>query len=137
MNTNTAQDLERDLTHFYGTDGYCRWSILFPDMVLTDGAKFLAERAGAYWLMDAIASHQKSARRRNEAMQDFQVWTLTVDESRRAILAGSHDSGGGHKGAPTIRQVIEYTDFPLAEQKLYVAPLGDGRHSVIMLPSEY
>lgn len=55
----------------------------------------------ACWLVDAVASYQLVVKVRQES---FQVW---------------------------LRQVIEYTDFPLNEITLYFA---DG---VLMLPSEY
>ena len=42
------------LAHFIGTEHYYR---LTPSAVLTDGTKYLAEAAGAFWLMDAIASY--------------------------------------------------------------------------------
>jgi hypothetical protein len=120
-----------DLAQFTGTEGYTRWSPLFRSMCLTDGAKFLAEKAGAYWLMDAIASHQPNARRKNADLKDFQLWTLKVKDNK-ATLTCQADSDQ----TATIRQRIEYTDFPLAEIKLYVMPL-DEKHFVIMQPSEY
>ena len=57
--------------------GVVRWSPLFRQMVLTDGAKFVADNGGAhgaYWLMDAIASHQPKALR-NEMLRDIQFWS--------------------------------------------------------------
>ena len=42
------------LAHFIGTEHYYR---LTPSAVLTDGTKYLAEGAGAFWLMDAVASY--------------------------------------------------------------------------------
>ena len=123
-----------NLGHFTGTEGYTRWSPLFPRMVLTDGAKFVAENGGghgAYWLMDAIASHQPTCMK-HEMLREMQFWTLKVNPDKSCVLECRKDSG--HK--PTVRQEIEYTDFDLAEIKLYVAPL-DEKHYVIMLPSEY
>ena len=49
------------LAGFSGTEEYHRYSPLFRRMLLTDGAKYVADNGGghgAYWLMDAIASHQ-------------------------------------------------------------------------------
>ena len=42
------------LALFTGTQHYYR---LARKHLLTDGTKYLADAAGAYWLMDAIASH--------------------------------------------------------------------------------
>ena len=35
-----------ELRNFTGTEGYTRWSILFPRMVLTDGARYVATAKG-------------------------------------------------------------------------------------------
>lgn len=112
------------LTQFTGTEGYTRWSPLFRNFVLTDGALYVAEEAGAYWLMDAIASHFRSYR-----TQDFVVATL---KKRPKTWLLTLDDGNSNKLAS---QVIEYSDFPLDEIKLYAAPQGD--LWVILLPSEY
>ncbi len=58
--------LDLDLSGFTGTDHYYRWSSLFRNCLLTDGTHYLAETAGAYWLMDAIASHQPKLRRHQD-----------------------------------------------------------------------
>jgi hypothetical protein len=47
-------DWVSNLDGFTGTEAYHPWSILFRKAVLTDGAKYLADKAGAYWLMDVI-----------------------------------------------------------------------------------
>jgi hypothetical protein len=93
----------------------------------TQGVLFLAENAGAHWLIDLIASHQLDKRLRTE---DFQLWTLTVRSDKTASAEVFRDSGQ----PPLLFQEIEYTDFPVelaAEIKLYV------RDGVLMLPSEY
>lgn len=126
-----AKELESDLNQFTGTEGYHRWSILFRSMVLTDGAKYLAEKAGAYWLMDAIASHQP-AMRKNAKLQDFQLWILKRVKGKEFLLACYEDSDR----KPFIKQKIEYSDFPLDEIKFYVQP-ADESTKVVMLTSEY
>jgi hypothetical protein len=116
-----------ELDHFTGTDGYHRWSILFKNMFLTDGAHHLAERAGAYWLMDIIGSYQPALLKKGEF---FQVWHIYVNSDRSAQVY-CDDGDGNIK----VRQQIPYTDFPLADYKLYAQ--YDGDYVVIMLPSEY
>jgi hypothetical protein len=123
---------QSDLDQFTGTEHYYRY---IGGMLLTDGAKFLAEKAGAFWLLDIIASYQKDKRiLGNERLRDMQFWTLTVKP----------ENAGGHKGVvvcqedsdipPVITQNIPFTDFPMPEVKLWVQR---GEHLVIMLPSEY
>jgi len=46
---------ETDLNTFIGTTGYYRY---LAGLKLTDGVKYLADEAGAYWLLDIICSYQ-------------------------------------------------------------------------------
>ena len=114
---------QSDLRQFTGTEGYFRWQpLLFPRMVLSDGAKHVAEYGGeednsAWWLMDAIASHQPKCLKKN------------ADGS--ALLTCQIDSDV----KPTVSQKIPYTDFSLDEIRLWVGPLNE-RLYVIYLPSE-
>ena len=133
----SLKDKQSQLDQFTGTDGYVRWSPLFRRMVLTDGAKFVADNGGgngAYWLMDAIASHQPKALK-NEMLRDIQFWTLEVKEKdgrKSAVLTCRVDSGE----KPTITQKIEYTDFDLPKIDLWVEPLDENTY-VILLPNEH
>lgn len=93
----------------------------------TEGAKYVAEHGGAWWLLDAISSWQGKLKRRKGL--DFQVWTLrrTPAKGRDSAELVCSDGNEGH----VLTQHIDYTDFPLDEIKLYWI---DG---VILLPSEY
>jgi hypothetical protein len=99
----------------------------------TDGIQFLAEQAGAHWLIDAIRSWQIS---KNVRREEFQVWTLKVNlDKKSATLIG--DDGNGNTIA---RQQIQHTDFPLPEIKIYVEHgCIDGKNEclVCLLPSEH
>jgi hypothetical protein len=110
------------LALFTGTEHYYR---LTRKHLLTDGTKYLADAAGAYWLMDAIASH----------LQEIGTsdWFVLV----RMNVAGTsatmiYEDGNGHEHA---RQEINYTDFPMSSISLFAC--FDGDHWVIMLKSEY
>lgn len=126
-----------DLRQFTGTEQWHRWSQLFPNMLLTDGAKYVAEHAGkhgAYWLMDAIASHQNDVKiKKNEELQEFQLWTLEVAPDKTARLTCRADTN-----LPVeIEQLIEYTDFDLTEFSMYCLPVGLDDLKTILLQSEY
>ena len=110
-----------DLPHYTGTLRYRKWSVL-SELVLTDGASFIAEECQAYWLMDAIASYQGRGKLIGET---FQVWTLTVENTEAVLIC----TDGNHN--ELTRQEIPYTDFPIDEITLWC--VGD----VILLPSEY
>jgi hypothetical protein len=108
------------LAGFTGTEQYHRWSPLFRNMLLSDGTMYIAENGGtngAFWLMDAIASYQPKLLK-NPRLREYQLWDLTVkDES--AVLTCRGDDGE----KPVVRQKIEFTDFDLADLRLYVEPV--------------
>ena len=130
--TDQQQTLAADLAHFTGTDTYT--NLRYPwlrgaKFLLTDGTKYLAEQAKAFWLMDAIASHQIS---KKVAAEPFQVWTLNVNEKHEAILTCTD----GDK-TELVRQDIPGTDFPLASITLYASQDDYLGGRVVMLTSEY
>jgi len=125
-----AASLHDGLAQFIGTDGYHRLSPMHGKLVATDGVKYLCEAAGAFWLIDAIASHQPSALR-DPSLREIQFWRLQVNADRSAVLEVARDDGD-----VAFRQQIEFTDFPLDEQKIWVAPGGPEETYVAMLPSE-
>lgn len=81
---------------------------------------------GAYWLLDEIVLEQSN--RRVEA-EEFQVWKLTREVGE--LESGATLTCDDGDGNVVLTKRIPYTDFPLAEIKLYFT---DG---VILLPSEY
>ena len=119
----TAKLTLSDLNQFTGSENWYRHG-LNRNVTYTDGAQYLAEKAGAYWLLDAIAICQLHEKR--VAAEEFQVWKLTVREDRTATLAC--DDGNDNI---VYTQHIDFTDFPLDEVTLYFA------NNVIHLPSEY
>ena len=120
----TKQEILNDLPNFYGTENHYRWSPIFTNFVLTDGAKYLAESADAYWLVDIFASHLPSYKD-----EGFAVLYLKVND--RKATAQIEDGNG----KVLKKQKIEYTDFPLDAVVLYCCPQDD--QFVIMLPSEW
>lgn len=112
-----------DLTQFTGTEQWYRHGINRA-VVFTDGAKYVADTAGAYWLLDEIAVIQPHNRR--IAGEAFQVWKLIVHDDRSASL--TCDDGNGNI---IYTKNIPFTDFPLEEITFYFTD------NVILLPSEY
>lgn len=110
------------LALFTGTQHYYR---LARKHLLTDGTKYLADAAGAYWLMDAIASHLQEI-----GISDWFVLIRMHVEGSTATMI--YEDGNGQEHA---RQDIAYTDFPLPSISIYAC--FDGEHWVLMLPSEY
>ena len=121
------QELRTALGNFTGTTQYHR---LWGTTVLTDGAQYLAEAAGAFWLMDVIASHLLDV----PSTDNFAVAALTVDRGTADFVL-SRDRDNGKAVDVFGTQHIWATDFPLNEIVLFVG--RDAEHWVIMLPSEY
>jgi Family of unknown function (DUF6876) len=116
-----------DLAQFTGSENWYRHGIN-PDVLYTDGAKYVAGEGGAYWLLDAIAicSALRAARRRRAFPQ---VWKLTVREDHSATLVC--DDGDDGNDNIVYTQHIEFTDFPIPEITLWFA------NNTIYLPSEH
>lgn len=126
----TPQEIKAELPNFYGTEHWYRYSPLFPNMLLTDGAKYVAEACEAYWLMDIIGSYLP----RIPKNDGFAVALLTKDGVNKpgALFVLGDDMPPDTTYAT---QAIEYTDFPLDEIKLYV--IYDGENWTVLLPGEY
>lgn len=90
-----------NLAQFSGSESYHR---THPGLLATDGAHYLAEHAGAFWLLDLVWSVLQKIN------DDFAVLELTRTEGTEAI-AHLHD---GREPQTTFHhQHIPYTDFPL------------------------
>ncbi len=113
-----------DLGQFTGTEQWYRHP-LASRVTYTDGAKYVADNGGAYWLLDEIALAQQFNRKVRE--QEFQVWKLQLDQGGRGAYLTVWD-GDDHV---VWTKRITFTDFPLPEVRFFV------RDNVIMLPSEY
>jgi hypothetical protein len=115
-----------DLSQFIGSEQLFRHG-LSRKHLYTEGVQFVAERAGAYWLLDKIALHGSPA----IAREDFQVWKLTVHPDQTATLTTSN---GDNDILNT--EELPFTDFPLSEITLW-AVRNEFDGFTIMLPGEY
>ena len=124
-----------NLANFYGTDGYAK----FMSLVLTDGAKFVAE-CGCHWLLTAIWSHQnKTLQKKADGLQVWKLKQLKGDPKFMAVLVC--EDGNYNK---LVEQKIEFTDFPFdrfgGEFSLWVEEGsldGETTVQVCLLPSEH
>ena len=117
----SADELKSEMAQCTGTMQYHKLTLM--PLKGTDGMAMVAKEAGAFWLVDAIASYQQEPKIKELRIQ---FWTLEVKD-KQADLYCVEDSGK----PKLVEQHIEYTDFPEGKWKFYVT---DG---VIMLPSEY
>lgn len=121
------QNTEIDLSQFYGSENLYRWNMLTKS-VLTDGCKYLAEVAGAYWLFDAIDSHLTTQGLNQNT--EFTVAKLKKIGDSDAEL--TLDDGNG---LIWMTQYIPYTDFPMDEIKTFAT--YNGKAWTHMLTTEY
>ena len=115
--------IKADLAQFTGTETWYRHPLV-KTVLYTEGAQYVAEAGGAYWLLDEIAFAQKSVQA--VAAEGFQLWKLTVKPDHTARLVCEDGNGG-----KVFSKSIEYTDFPLPDIAFYFT------NNVILLPSEY
>lgn len=112
-------------------------------LAFTDGIQFVANRCGAWWLIDAVASHQPGVRRQaahfGANYHSFQVWQLEYTPTRSIHawqLTCWDDTPGvsdaGQRSNLFASQDIEYSDFPkgLSPFLFYV------EHGVMLLREE-
>jgi len=112
-----------DLAQFTGTEYWYRHGLV-RSVLFTDGAKYVADAGGAYWLLDEIALAQRFEKR--VSGEEFQLWRLTLKKDQAALLVC--EDGNGKK---LFSKSIPYTDFPLDEISFYYI------NNTILLPSEY
>lgn len=110
------------LRQFTGSDSFYRHA-LARSYVYTEGVQYLAEKAGAYWLLDHIVFNQTLDVLKG---QSFQHWKITVNEDQSARIAV--EDGNDHE---LTFFLLGYTDFPLSEFSLWLV------NETILLPSEY
>jgi hypothetical protein len=116
-----ADEFRAALDQFNGSEHFYRHGIC-RNVMFTDGAKFVADRAGAYWLLDEIALAQRT---KAVGTEEFQAWKLAVQPDHHATL--TCDDGNGNI---VFTKEIEFTDFPLDEFAIWF------ENSTIYLPGE-
>lgn len=112
-----------DLMQFTGTEYWHRHGLV-RSVLFTDGAKYVADQGGAYWLLDEIALAQRFEKK--VSGEEFQLWRLIVNKDSTATLVC--EDGNGRN---ILSKVIPFTDFPLVEISFYFI------NNTILLPSEY
>ena len=113
-----------DLSQFTGSENAYR-IFLGSKAVMTEGVKYLAEQAGAFWLVQDIIFYQiENPQWRNQSLQ---AWKLSVNKENDSAVLTCTD--GDYN--VLFKTDIEFTDFPLPEVTLWFI---DG---TLLLPSEY
>lgn len=111
-----------DLSGFYGTDNYYKHP--FTRSVYTDGVKYFAEQAGAYWFLDVVLTEWDALVRREGFL------TITLRVSRGSAVIDVSDGNGSY----VKPRHIDYTDCPDGDYRFFFVA---GEPCVLMLSSEY
>ena len=119
--TMSKGELLTALKQFTGTTQWY-YHPLFKAFRYTDGVRFLAKNAGAYWLLEFILSHQTNSKIKG---QEYQTWKLVKKGNGCTITV---DDGNG-KIIKTF--ALSYTSFPLENFTIWFV------NGVLLLPSEY
>jgi hypothetical protein len=112
------------LDQFYGSEKFTRWTSISKS-VLTDGALYVAETAGAFWLFDSIQSYL------DQHQADWAQTTMVVHDDDSATLTMTNGNDD-----PLSEWKIPFTDFPEPEIKIWSVRNELNAHTH-MLPSEY
>jgi hypothetical protein len=116
------QNLVNELKQFTGTLAYTK---LNPNSLLTDGALYLAETIGCYWLFDLFYSHLVT----QNYYENFACLKMYVSNSSALVRITNGNE------VVLASETIEYTDFLLDEIVLFACL--NRELWVMMLPSEY
>lgn len=115
---------EQDLREFTGSENWYRYSPFQP-FLYTDGVQYVAEKGGAYWLLDKIFSCQSCVPGLTDEPMCF--WELTLNTEGEGARLVCTDGNCQQLYAENIL----FTDFPLKKIKFYF------QNNVLFLPSEY
>lgn len=115
---------EQELRQFTGSENWYRHSLVYP-FLYTDGVKYVAEKGGAYWLIDKILTCQYHIKALSKEPMCF--WELTLNSKGQGARLICTD--GNCK--PVYSENIAFTDFPLRKIRFYF------QNNVLFLPSEY
>ena len=135
-----AVQLQAELRHYTGDLERVRHP-LKRQLIYTPGVHHLAEAAGAYWLIDIVASWIGShtfeqERRSNPSIEGLHTWSLEVAEDASAVVRAFGDNPEPPFAPKVfITQRIPFTDFILPEINLWCG--FDGEHWTLYLPSEH
>lgn len=118
----TNKNVLNDLAQFIGTEQWFRHG-RNRKVLYTEGVRYVAEKAEAYWLVDEIALAQVN----DKVVADtpFQVWQLSVRDSAAMLVCEDGD------GTTVYSKQIKFTDFPEPGIRFFFTD------NVLMLPSEY
>lgn len=117
---NQSARLRADLGAFIGTEQWQRHA-LNRNLLLTDGVRYFADQAGAWWLLDIVATEIF----RLQVAHPFLLITFDVRDGQADIRASDGND------IVLFKRHIHFTDAPAGLWRFYLTD------NVLLLPSEY
>lgn len=136
MNTEkiNPQTLQLNLRQFMGGGDMFRHP-LNKTLIFSEGVKYLAENAGAYWLIDIVASVLNKGKEGILGKDSFMCCKLKKTQGNAFVFTidNGNDPTSPEDGEYKLyyKQEIPFSDFPLDEFKLFLC------NETLILPSEY
>lgn len=116
----TETNLVAELRQFTGTTQY-HYNPLYPWMQYTDGVKYFANKAGAYWFLDVVGTELRNLTKKEQ----FMTVDYIVRDGKGQILVTD-----GNDTVLWNRSSI-FTDTPEGVYRFFL------QHNVFMLNTEY
>lgn len=130
-----AELLEAELNGYTCTDHYYKLPFFRRPILFTDGARTMAEKAEAFWLLQEI---NIAAIKSPKFFDSFWLVRLEVSKTMEGILQIAYDTDedgriidaeGNHRAEYTAR--FPFTDFPQGRFEMYLS------NGVLLLKGEY
>lgn len=117
--------LKSELSQFTGSERLY-FNLLYRTMRYTDGVKFFANAAGAYWLLDIIGTeyHPKTVGQNPEWGYFLSIKTEVKDSMAVIRVTDGNDT-------TFVERQVSFTDCPEGLWSFYLTD------NVLLLPSEY
>lgn len=122
----TAAELQAFIAQVNGFETHYRHPL--SGMSFSEGVKYIADQAGAYWLIDLILIASKFEHLQGKC-EGLEFWVLTTKDGKGELICTDGGMDGGEANV-VFSESIPFTDFPLEEFTLY----NDG--GILCLPGE-
>ena len=133
----TAAEMSRTIQDFANGTDERYTSFMFPKMLFTEGMRVVAEKAGAFWLVELIGLRMAPlyAAAWLEGKASIGVVKLQVDGGKAEVVLTLQDDE-----PPAFSESISPTTFPEGEWLFFLGtdPVGPDEYvSTLYLPSEH
>jgi hypothetical protein len=134
--SDKAVEIKTELRHHTGSLERFRHILGGGKVIYTPGVQDMAERCGAWWLVDAIASHIVTNKKLRDDY-DLYFWKLTKNKEGSGATLICTNGNTGPDRVVHARKKIEFTDFPLDEIEVWQGSAGQEGVFTLYLPSEH